>query len=214
MTAPTARPPRVHPFLNWLGKLLFRLAGWKTEGSLPDCSKAVVIAAPHTSYLDGPIMVISGCIFDLKFSWMVKQAAMFFPLGILVRFFGGIAIDRSRSNNIVAQSVAEFRTAEALFLAVAPEGTRTRGLYWKTGFYRIAQGANVPVVLGYVDYARKVAGLGPVIELSGDMEADFKQFAEFYAKVTPRHPEHRGAVAVPPEKLDQPQDDRAYRDVG
>ena len=99
------RPPRVHPMLHWLGKLIFRLAGWKVEGTLPPIGKAVFIAAPHTSYWDGPVMVTAGCVFDVKFSWMVKQAAMFFPLGILVRFFGGIGIDRSRSNNVVTQSV-------------------------------------------------------------------------------------------------------------
>lgn len=214
MTKDAARAPRVHPFLNWLGKFLFRLFGWKVEGSLPACSKAVIIAAPHTSYLDGPIMVTAGCIFDVRFSWMVKQAAMFFPLGILVRYFGGIGIDRSKSNNIVSQSIDEFRKADAMLLAIAPEGTRGSGKYWKTGFYRIAHGAGVPVVLGYIDYGRKVAGLGPAIELTGDIEADFRTFAEFYAGVTPRHPERRGAVAVPPEKVEQPSDEASYRDAG
>lgn len=214
MTKVAGRPPRVHPFLHLLGKVLFRLAGWKVEGAVPPVSKAVIIAAPHTSYLDGPIMVTAGCIFDVRFSWMVKQAAMFFPLGILVRYFGGIGIDRSKSNNLVAQSIEEFRRADALFLAIAPEGTRSAAHHWKTGFYRIARGAGVPVVPGFVDYGRKVAGLGPVIELTGDMEADFRKFAEFYTGVTPRHPERRGAVAVPPEKIDQPRDEPSYRNAG
>ena len=214
MTQVGGRPPRVHPFLHWLGKVLFRLAGWKVEGSAPAHDKAVIIAAPHTSYLDGPIMVTAGCIFDVRFSWMVKQAAMFFPLGILVRYFGGIGVDRSKRNNMVTQSIEEFRNADAMLLAIAPEGTRSRGSHWKTGFYRIALGAGVPVVLGYIDYARKVAGLGPAIELTGDIDADFRKFAEFYANVTPRHPERRGAVTAPPEKVDQPRDEPTFRNVG
>lgn len=214
MTIAQGRPPRVHGFLHWLGKFLFRLAGWRVEGGLPPVGKAVIIAAPHTSYLDGPIMVTAGCIFDVRFSWMVKQAAMFFPLGLLVRYFGGIGIDRSKSNNVVAQSIDEFARHDAMYLAIAPEGTRSAGDYWKTGFYRIARGAGVPVVLGYVDYGRKVAGLGPMIELTGDMDVDFRKFDDFYSKVTPRHPDRRGKVAAPPEKQDQPRDTPDLRAAG
>jgi len=208
------RLPRVHPIIHWLAKLIFRLAGWKIEGGLPQGSKAVVIAAPHTSYWDGPIMVTAGCIFDIKFSWMVKQAAFFFPLGILVRYFGGIPIDRSQRKNVVAQSIEQFRNSDALLMAVSPEGTRGHSKYWKTGFYRIAEGAGVPIVLGYIDYARKTAGLGPAITVTGDINADFKIFEAFYANVTPRYPEQRGACAVPPEKVAVPEDESNYRNAG
>lgn len=214
MTDTAPRLPRIHPFLQWLGKLIFRVAGWKIEGQLPAGGRAVVIAAPHTSYWDGPIMVVAGCIFGIRFSWMVKEAAFFFPLGILVRAFGGIPIDRSRRKNVVAQSVEQFRNTEALLLAVSPEGTRGHGDHWKTGFYRIAEGAEVPIALGYIDYARKVAGIGPVIQPSGDIEADFEQFAAFYANVTPRHPERRGLVAAPPAKVVRPEDATEYRNAG
>ena len=214
MNEPIARVPRVHPFLHWLAKVLFRISGWKIEGTLPNVPKAVFIAAPHTSYWDGPLMVTGGCLFDLRFSWMVKQAAMLFPLGILVRYFGGIAIDRSRRNNIVAQSIEEFGKHDAMLLSIAPEGTRSKTHHWKTGFYRIAQGAGVPLLFGYVDYARKVVGIGPTFFPTGDIEADFKVFAEFYAQVTPRYPEMRGIVAPAPERVERPEDNDNLRQAG
>lgn len=207
MTEVTPQLPRIHPFLRWLAKVLFRVAGWRVEGELPRGGRAVVIAAPHTSYWDGPIMVAAGCVFGIKFSWMVKEAAFFFPLGILVRAFGGIPIDRSRRKNVVAQSIEQFQNRDALLLAVSPEGTRGLSDHWKTGFYRIAEGADVPVVLGYIDYARKVAGLGPEVAVSGDIEADFARYEQFYSGVTPRHPELRGVVAVPSAKVAVPEDD-------
>lgn len=214
MNEPIARVPRVHPFLHWLAKFLFRISGWKIEGQLPEVPKAVFIAAPHTSYWDGPLMVIGGCAFDLRFSWMVKQAAMFFPLGILVRYFGGIAIDRSRRSNVVKQSIEQFQTHDAMLLSVAPEGTRSKTHHWKTGFYRIAEGARVPLIFGYVDYARKVVGIGPTFTPTGDLEADFKVFDAFYATVTPRHPEMRGIVAPAPEKIERQEDQPALRQAG
>lgn len=205
--------PRIHPFLQWLAKFLFRIAGWRVEGELPRGGRAVVIAAPHTSYWDGPIMVAAGCVFGIRFSWMVKEAAFFFPLGVLVRAFGGIPIDRSRRKNVVAQSIEQFQRNAALLLAVSPEGTRGFSDHWKTGFYRIAEGAGVPVILGFIDYGRRVAGLGPEVAVSGNIEEDFARYEQFYASVTPRHPELRGIVAVPTTKL-AVSDDDSLRNVG
>jgi 1-acyl-sn-glycerol-3-phosphate acyltransferase len=191
-----AQHPRAGWFLNRLALLLFRLTGWRTEGSVPNLPRFVVIAAPHTSYWDAIIMLTAGCAFDVKFSWMVKQAAFFFPLGIIVRWFGGIPIDRSRRTNVVTLAIEQFEASEALFLAVSPEGTRHKADHWKTGFYHIARGAGVPLVFGYVDFKRKVAGLGPTFEPTGDIEADFRVFEQFYSNVTPKFPELRGRVAL------------------
>lgn len=188
--------PKAGWFLNRLARFLFWLTGWKTEGEIPAIPRFVVIAAPHTSYWDALVMVTAGCAFNVKFSWMVKDAVFFFPLAGLVRFFGGIPIDRSRRSNVVGQAIEAFQNTPALFLAVSPEGTRGQADHWKTGFYHIATGAGVPIVFGYVDYARKVAGLGPAFHPTGDIAADFKVFAEFYESVTPKYPELRGRVAL------------------
>lgn len=194
-------PFAVSPFLHRLAKLLFRLTGWKTEGVIHQPARFVIIAAPHTSNWDAFIMLTAAYIFRVKLRWFIKEAAFFFPLGSLIRLFGGIPIDRRGRNNVVVQAVEQFQQSERLILAVPPEATRKHSLSWKTGFYHIARGAGVPIVLGYVDYRRKVAGLGPAFTPTGDIVADFKVFEAFYAGVTPKYPHQRGVVAVDPAVL-------------
>lgn len=197
-------PFRVSVFMHALAKLLFRLFGWRTEGTLPNSLRFVVIAAPHTSNWDAFIMLTAAYLFRVKLAWFVKDAAFVFPLGPLVRFFGGVPIDRTARRNVVDQAIARFAAQKRLILAVPPEATRKHSPSWKTGFYYIAQGAGVPIVLGYVDYRRKVAGLGPAFTPTGDIEADFRVFEAFYAGVTPKFPEHRGVVAVRPSASPDP----------
>ena len=198
MPSTSQNPFGVSSFLHGLAKLLFRLCGWKTEGTVHQPARFVVIAAPHTSNWDAFIMLTAAHIFRVKLAWFVKDAAFFFPLGTIVRYFGGIPIDRTARRNVVGQAVVRFQQSDQLILAVPPEATRKKSLSWKTGFYHIARGAGVPIVLGYVDYRRKVAGLGPAFMPTGDIEADFRVFEQFYAAVTPRFPKQRGVVAVDP----------------
>jgi 1-acyl-sn-glycerol-3-phosphate acyltransferase len=187
--------------MHELAKLLFRVTGWKVEGSVPDPPRCVVIAAPHTSNWDAFIMLTAAYILRVKLAWFVKDAAFFFPLGPIIRFFGGVPIDRTKRNNVVEQAIARFTGSEPFILAVPPEATRGKSPSWKTGFYHIAIGAGVPIVLGFIDYRRKVAGLGPTFVPTGDIEADFRFFERFYAQVTPKFPELRGTVAVDPAVL-------------
>ena len=98
-------------------------------------------------------------------------------------------IDRSKSYNIVAQSIQQFNENEKLILTIAPSGTRKRVKTWKTGFYNIANGANVPILLGFLDYRRKVGGFGPMLYPTGDIESDMKTIRKFYAGVTGKYPE-------------------------
>lgn len=201
MPLASENPFGVSSFMHRLAKLLFRLAGWKTEGTVHQPSRFVVIAAPHTSNWDAFIMVTAAYVFRVKISWFVKDAAFFFPLGPIVRAFGGVPIDRTARRNVVGQAVDRFEQSGRLILAVPPEATRKKSTSWKTGFYHIARGARVPIVLGYVDYGRKVAGLGPAFMPTGDIEADFLVFEEFYAAVTPKFPDQRGAVRVDPAAI-------------
>lgn len=173
--------------------------GWKAEGTFPPLSHFVVIAAPHTSYWDAIFMIGVACIYNVRFSWTVKDSLMFFPLGVIIRYFGGFPIDRSARRDVVGQAVDRFRQSESFYLAVSPEGTRGYSDHWKTGFYHIAREARVPIVFGYVDFARKAAGLGPVFTPTGDIDADFEVFDSFYARVTPLHPQWRGRVVPRPQ---------------
>jgi 1-acyl-sn-glycerol-3-phosphate acyltransferase len=182
-----------------LAALAFRLAGWRTEGSLPPCDRFVIIAAPHTSNWDAVILLVAARIFRLRLAWFVKDSWFVFPLGPIMRRLGGVPIDRSARHGTVEQAIERIKASEKLALAVPPEGTRGRAAHWKTGFYHIARGAEVPIVLGYIDYGRKVAGLGPAFVPTGDLERDFEVFRAFYEKVQPKYPDKKGAIVPPPQ---------------
>ncbi len=181
-----------------LAELAFRLAGWRTEGELPANDRFVLIAAPHTSNWDAVILLVAARIYKLKLAWFVKDSWFAFPMGAVMRRLGGVPIDRSAPHGVVDQAIARFQQVDRLALAVPPEGTRGRAPYWKTGFYHIARGAKVPIVLGFIDYGRKVAGLGPAFTPTGDLARDFEVFRAFYDQVQPRFPDKKGAIAPPP----------------
>ncbi|HEX8952121.1 MAG TPA: lysophospholipid acyltransferase family protein [Polyangia bacterium] len=181
-----------------LAALAFRLAGWRTEGSPPPDERFVIIAAPHTSNWDAVILLVAARIYGLQLAWFVKDTWFRFPLGPVMRRLGGVPIDRSARHGVVEQAIARLHESERLALAVPPEGTRGRAPYWKTGFYHIARGAKVPIVLGFIDYGRKVAGLGPAFTPTGDLPRDFEVFRAFYDTVQPRFPDKKGAIAPPP----------------
>jgi 1-acyl-sn-glycerol-3-phosphate acyltransferase len=172
------------------GSLAFlRLNGWTVEGALPaQARKCVLIAAPHTSNWDLPYTLMVAFALRLNIRWMGKASLFQAPFGGVMRWLGGIAVDRSRSGNLVAASAAAIATADGpLQLVVPPEGTRGRTRHWKTGFYFIALQAGVPIILAYMDYARKVSGLGPVFTPSGDVDRDMAEIKRFYAGIKGRH---------------------------
>jgi 1-acyl-sn-glycerol-3-phosphate acyltransferase len=190
--------PIVKTLLYRIALSLLKLGGWRMEGSLPDVPKFVMIAAPHTSNWDLPVMLCLGFAFRTKLFWMGKDTLFRWPFGAIMRWLGGISIDRTRSHNLVAQSAELFRKEEGLVMVVPPEGTRQKVRYWKTGFYRIAESANVPIVLGFIDYRRKVGGIGPVVTPTGDIEADMETIRAFYAKITGKYHDQTDAAAVTP----------------
>jgi len=128
-------------------------------------------------------------VLKAKIYWMGKDTIFRKPFKRFFKWLGGIPIDRSKSYNIVAQSIQQFNENENLILTIAPSGTRKRVQKWKTGFYHIANGANVPILLGFLDYRRKVGGFGPMLYPTGDLEADMKTIKKFYDGVTGKYPE-------------------------
>ena len=183
--------PVVNTVLRALSLAYLKLAGWKVEGALPDSArKSVLIAAPHTSNWDLPYTLMVGFALRLNLYWMGKASLFGPPFGALMRWLGGIAVDRSKANNLVAASALALREADGpLQLVVPPEGTRGRTRHWKTGFYFIALEAKVPIVLAYMDYERKVSGLGPAFYPSGDLEADMVHIKAFYAPFKGKNPD-------------------------
>lgn len=175
--------PIVNGLFLTLSAIYLRLTGWRVLGTLPaEARKSVFIAAPHTSNWDLPYTLMVAFVLRLNVHWMGKASLFRFPFGGLMRWLGGIAVDRSKSNNLVAASADAITRAQgALQLIVPPEGTRSKTRYWKTGFYHIAMTAQVPIVMAYMDYANKVSGLGPVFVPTGDLEADMLTIKAFYA---------------------------------
>ncbi|MDD5030582.1 MAG: lysophospholipid acyltransferase family protein [Rhodoferax sp.] len=169
-----------------------RLAGWKVLGALPpEASKSVFIAAPHTSNWDLPYTLMVAFVLRLNIQWMGKANLFRFPFAGLMRWLGGVAVDRSKANNLVAASAQAIEASACAFqLIVSPEGTRAKTRYWKTGFYYIALAAKVPIVMAYMDYSRKITGLGPVLWPSGKLDADMATLKAFYAPFKGKNEAH------------------------
>ncbi len=182
--------PGVNTTLRFLSIGFLRLTGWRVEGQLPEgASKCVLIAAPHTSNWDLPYTLMLAFSLRLRVYWMGKHSLFKAPFGGVMRWLGGIPVNRAQANNLVANSAQAMRDAQGpMQLIVPPEGTRGKTRHWKTGFYYIAQQAGVPIVLAFVDYDRKVGGLGPVFEPTGDVDRDMAAIKAFYAPIRGKNP--------------------------
>jgi 1-acyl-sn-glycerol-3-phosphate acyltransferase len=188
--------PILRGILRLLAIIYLKMIGWRREGSLPDIPKYVIIVAPHTSNWDFPIGLAFAFDLKLKGYWLGKDSMFRWPFHGFFRWLGGIPIDRSRSSDVVAQIVKLFNERAKLTMVVAPEGTRKKVTYWKSGFYHIARGAEVPVVLAFIDYLKKAGGIGPVFKPTGNIETDMEFIRSFYEKVTGRYPEKQCIPSV------------------
>lgn len=176
--------PLLKTVLHIGSKLYLKAAGWRLTGDVADARRCVMIAAPHTSNWDLPMTLAIVFALRLKIYFFAKHTLFRPPFGIFLRWLGGIPVDRSKSNNLVEQAVTLFSTHDDLVLLVPPEGTRSKVRYWKSGFYHIACGANVPIVLGFIDFRRKVAGLGGLYVPSGNFDADLGRIQSFYRGIS------------------------------
>ena len=191
--------PGPKTFKAWLGACILRFFGWRIAGTLPDLKQWVAIGAPHTSNWDFPFMVAASWVMGVRLRWMGKAALFKGPLGPMMRALGGISVDRTQSNDLVQQMVDWFEKSDALVVAVPPSGTRSYRDHWKTGFYFIAQKAQVPVGLGVLDFKEKAAGFTWLLMPSGDIERDFAELKDFYAPIGAKHPESRNLVQLKPK---------------
>jgi len=178
-----------------LARVFLRLAGWAPEGQLPAQRAFVLIAAPHTTNWDLLYFLACAWAFGINPSWMGKRTLFRGPLGPVMRGLGGIPVERSRPGGLVGQMALAFVRWPDLVLTVPPEGTRSRAPFWKSGFYQIALAAKVPIVLGYLDYARRRGGLGPTL-IPGDLRADMDAIRAFYADKRGKYPGCFGDVRL------------------
>lgn len=178
---PPHAPRRAVPrWLRWLARKLLHLAGWKMQGQFPDIPRAVLIGAPHSSNWDGIWGFAALLAMGLDLRLVGKQELFRGPLALLMRKLGVIPINRKAPGGFVTQTVKRLREADTLWIGLAPEGTRKRVAHWKTGFWEIARGADVPVILAYFHYPEKTIGIGPTIRLSQDLAADMARIRQWY----------------------------------
>ncbi len=160
-------------------------------GEVPgDIKKLVMIASPHTSNWDLIYARATFYIMGLPVRYTVKKELFFFPLGVILKAIGGIPINRKIAGKMVDKMAALFDERKELVILITPEGTRSYAPEWKKGFYYIALTAKVPIALGYLDYKKKHAGVGPLISPSGNYEKDLETIQSFYRKVTAKYPEN------------------------
>jgi len=173
-------------FLGWV----FQKKGWRLGANIPpEIKKCVVIAAPHTSNWDFVFAMGALHLFGVPVKYLAKKELFKGPLKWVLESTGGIPIDRSKSTGMVDAAIKEFEREPELVLMIAGEGTRGKVEKWKSGFYHVALGAQVPLMLAYLDYAKKEAGFGKPIYLSGDKEKDAALIRDFYKDISAKHPE-------------------------
>ncbi len=174
--------------IPFLCETYFKLAGWKIKGFIPENIKqCVVIAAPHTSNYDFPITIGFFNMMKKPIRYLGKKELFSFPLGMIMRSTGGIAVDRSKNNNLVEYMVSLFQEYTDLMLIIPPEGTRSKVEEWKTGFYHVAVKANLPIALGYLDYEKKEAGILEMFYPTGDLKVDLPKIKACYVGVKGKH---------------------------
>jgi 1-acyl-sn-glycerol-3-phosphate acyltransferase len=188
-------PRRGTPRSRALARRVMQLFGWDIEGELPACPRFVIIVAPHTSNWDFPVGVLAMFAFGLRMNWLGKHSIFFFPVGPVLRWLGGEPIDRTTAQGTVGTAIARFRSRAQWVLGISPEGTRRCAERWKSGFYRIAVGAGVPIVPAWIDYRRRRLGLGPPIRPGDDEAADMARLGALFTREMAKYPERYTAPA-------------------
>lgn len=185
--------PRAHGrFAAAVGRLGLGMGGWRFEGAIPDLPRMVAIVAPHTSNWDFLIGLLVQLALRLGARFVGKHTLFHWPLGGLMRWLGGVPVDRAAPAGFVGEVARAVRESPRMFLVIAPEGTRRRSP-WKSGFYRIAVAAGVPILVIAFDYPRRVVRFGPLFTPSGDFERDLPLLRSFF----------RAEMALLPENYEE-----------
>lgn len=190
-----ALPRRGSAALAAFGRGLLRLLGWRIEGAIPDVPKLVIAVAPHTSNWDFVIGMAAMFALDLRLSFLGKHTIFHGPFDRLLRWMGGIPVDRASPHGVVDECVRAFAASDRRVLAIAPQGTRKGPGRFRSGFLHIARGAGVPVLLAALDYGARCVRLGPMLQPGADVDADLARIEAHFAPVRGRRA--RAVVAAP-----------------
>jgi 1-acyl-sn-glycerol-3-phosphate acyltransferase len=188
--------PVVKTILRIISLILLKSLRWKAIGPLPSQNKYIIIVAPHTSNWDVFYGVILAFTLKLDARFLAKKELFHWPFAPIIRWLGGIATDRSSHSNIVDKIINIFNENEKFVLALAPEGTRHKVEYWKSGFYHIASGANIPILLAFIDFGTKTGGAGPLLYPSGDIKKDMVTIRNFYLEKKGKNDDQTSPAAI------------------
>jgi 1-acyl-sn-glycerol-3-phosphate acyltransferase len=172
------------------------LTGWRVRGDWPALRKGVLVAAPHTSNWDGVYMLAAAGYFRITLRWMGKASLTQGPFGGVMRWLGCVPVDRSARHDLVQAMRQAFDAAEAMLLAVPPEGTRSLTKGWKSGFYYIAWQAQVPLILSVLDYGTKTVNIAGVFYPTGSYEDDISKIQDFYRAAKGKHISKFGGLST------------------
>lgn len=176
--------------MYWIAKFILRLNGWNITGGIPEgIKKCVVTMAPHTSMWDFVWGRLAYWVLGVNAKFLIKKEMFGSVSGPVLKWLGGIPVDRSKSTNAVDAVADLFNNYDSLFMTITPEGTRNLNPEWKKGFYYIALKADVPIALGFLDYKKKEGGIGKILIPSGNIEEDLKIVEDFYRGRIAKHPE-------------------------
>ena len=181
---------------KFFSKSILKTSGWQLNVTPPEEKKFILIGASHTSNWDFPLALLCFWTLDLKIYWVAKIQMFRGPLYYLFTALGGIPVDRSCSHGFINQIAEKIKHVDSIVLTIAPEGTRSKTEYWKSGFYHIAIAANVPICFGYIDYANKTLGFEQMMHPSGDIEADMKIISDFYCNIKGKRPQTQGPIRI------------------
>ncbi|HEY6220778.1 MAG TPA: lysophospholipid acyltransferase family protein [Gemmatimonadaceae bacterium] len=176
----TSVPRRGGRISGWLGWRGLGLMGWRIVGAIPDQPKLVAIVAPHSSNWDFVVGLLARYALRLDASWLGKHTLFHPPFGWIMRRWGGIAVDRTASHDVVSSTVAAFSSRPRVFLVIAPEGTRKQVSRWKTGFWHIARGAGVPILPIVFDWRDRAIRLLPPYITGPDLERDLAELRALF----------------------------------
>lgn len=166
-------------FRRALAVAVLRLIRWQVVGEVP--RKGILVGAPHTSNWDWVLTQLLAWHSGVKIRLLVKDSLFKGPLGWILRASGAVELDRANPGATIRALLADAETDESFLLGIAAEGTRSKGEYWKSGFYRISQQTGLPILLAFLDGPSRTVGWGPTFELTGDVVADMDRIREFFA---------------------------------
>lgn len=189
--------PVVKTILRIISLIILKSLRWKAVRPLPEKNKYIIIVAPHTSNWDVLYGFILAFTLKLDARFLAKKELFRWPFAPIIRWIGGITTDRSSHSNIVDKIVKIFNENEKFVLAIAPEGTRHKVDYWKSGFYHIATGANIPIVLAFIDFGTKTGSAGPLLYPSGDINKDMVTIRNFYLNKKGNNDDQTSPAAIP-----------------